>query len=154
MKILTKQLSANDIGMTGSHQAGILIPKIGGYLSFFPRLDSSVRNPSEIIEFVDDCGKSWSFRFIYYNNRKFGGTRSEYRLTRMTAFMRSHGVSVGDGLVLGRDGAAFSVRVVQGALPMSKKAASERTSDSSAGMKPSGRVALVFDSEWNLIEEY
>ena len=44
--------------------------------------------------------------FIYYNNRFFGGTRNEYRLTRMTQYMREHGIKAGDELVFFKDGDA------------------------------------------------
>ena len=36
MKSISKILSANDIGATGGHQAGILIPKDPRILGFFP----------------------------------------------------------------------------------------------------------------------
>lgn len=34
--------------------------------------------------------------YIYYNNRFFGGTRNEYRLTHMTAFLRASNAKTGD----------------------------------------------------------
>src|SRR5215469_7482404 len=42
---IRKTLSANDVGSTGAHQAGILIPKDPKILAFFPTLDASTKNP-------------------------------------------------------------------------------------------------------------
>lgn len=100
---ITKELSANDTGVTGAHQAGIHIPKNGRILSFFPHLDSNSKNPRIHLVFNDVDGKRWEFAFIYYNNLFFGGTRNEYRLTRMTPFIRQHGLRPGDFLTLSRD---------------------------------------------------
>ena len=90
---ISKVLSANDTGETGGHQAGLLIPKQERILSFFPSLDASTLNPRAHLQFEDDVGALWEFAFIYYNNGLFGGTRNEYRLTRMTRFMREAGTS-------------------------------------------------------------
>ena len=48
-------------------------------------------------------GGVWEFAFIYYNNRRFGGTRNEYRLTRMTRYIRQAGLVSGDDVILHRD---------------------------------------------------
>jgi hypothetical protein len=103
---IRKLLSPNDTGETGGHQAGILIPKDRRILDFFPDLDASQLNPRVHLPFVDDHGRRWEFAFIYYNNRFFGGTRNEYRLTRMTQYMREHGIKAGDELVFFKDGDA------------------------------------------------
>lgn len=100
MRRIAKILSANDTGETGGHQAGILVPKDRAILSFFPPLGSTTKNPRHHIFFKDETGKYWEFAFIYYNNRLFGGTRNEYRLTRMTPFMRQAGLRAGDELIL------------------------------------------------------
>ncbi|MGN6120553.1 MAG: EcoRII N-terminal effector-binding domain-containing protein [Rhodanobacter sp.] len=97
---IAKLLSANDTGETGGHQAGILIPRDEALLSFFPALDPAVLNPRCHIRFLDDSGTFWEFAFIYYNNKFFGGTRNEYRLTCMTKFIRQAGLVQGDDLVL------------------------------------------------------
>ena len=97
-----KVLSANDTGETGGHQAGILVPKGDpALLAFFPPLDASVQNPDARIEVVDDGGRLWKLRYIYYNNRLHAprGTRNEYRLTHLTRFLRDAGARVGDSLV-------------------------------------------------------
>lgn len=100
---ISKLLSANDTGETGGHQAGILIPKQGGILSFFPELNSSEYNPRCHLFFVDAGRERWKFAFIYYNNALSGkGTRNEYRLTHLTAYMRKHGLHAGDELILRR----------------------------------------------------
>lgn len=100
MKIIQriqKSLSANDIGETGSHQAGILIPKSAKVLSFFPELDRNEKNPRQTLYFFEEDGiTKWPFEFIYYNNRFFGGTRNEFRLTCMTPYMKSKNAKIGD----------------------------------------------------------
>jgi len=106
---ITKKLSANDAGETGGHQAGILIPKDEAILRFFPALDPREYNPRLHIRFTDTSGQAWTFAFIYYNNRFFGGTRNEYRLTCMTPFLRSHNLRAGDRLTLHRDGHSYRI---------------------------------------------
>ena len=59
--------------------------------------------------FVDDGGTFWEFAFIYYNNRFFDGTRNEYRLTRMTKYIRQAALAVGDEVILLRDGDRYCV---------------------------------------------
>ena len=102
-RTIRKTLSANDAGETGGHQAGILIPRDRRILSFFPPLNASERNPRSHIAFEDDTGTLWEFAFIYYNNRRFGGTRDEYRLTRMTRYIRQAALASGDEIILQRD---------------------------------------------------
>ncbi len=109
MKKIIKVLSPNDTGETGAHQAGILIPRKGELLSFFPELDSSVKNPRVSLSFEDPNGKSWSFNFIYYNNKLFGGTRNEYRLTSMTKFFRENNLKSGDSLIFTHEDMSYSV---------------------------------------------
>lgn len=99
-KTISKVLSANDTGETGGHQSGLLIPKEEQILSFFPTLDGSDFNPRAHLQFEDPEGKFWEFAFIYYNNKFFGGTRNEYRLTRMTKYIRQAGLKAGDEIVM------------------------------------------------------
>ena len=99
---IAKILSANDSGETGGHQAGLLIPKQERILSFFPQLDGSRLNPRAHLQFEDDTGTFWEFAFIYYNNRFLGGTRNEYRLTRMTGYIRKAGLVTGDEIRMHR----------------------------------------------------
>lgn len=111
-----KQLTANDTGETGGHQAGIHIPKSQTELiALLPPLDRSEKNPDAWLEMSDDSGTSWRFRYIYYNNKLHdeGGTRDEYRITHMTGFFRALGAVAGDTLVLsGRSGSvSYSVSV-------------------------------------------
>lgn len=99
---IEKILSANDTGETGGHQAGICVPKSPHILSFFPVLNGKLKNPREVLDITDDSGRVWAFAFIYYNNRFFGGTRNEYRLTGMTAFFRDFNLKAGDKIMLRR----------------------------------------------------
>ena len=149
MIALTKLLSANDTGETGSHQVGALIPKFGGFLRFFPHLDPSELNPSETLRFRDLYGGAWEFRFIYYNNRLFGGTRNEYRLTRMTGFLRRFRASPGDGLVLMRDEKGnYFADIHRGEEHVDPTPLPDR-SDAPAFFK---RINLVFDEDWKVFE--
>jgi len=100
---ITKHLSRNDTGETGAHQAGIVIPREPAILAFFPPLDPKEYNPRHHLSFEDSLGTKWKFSFIYYNNRLFGGTRNEYRLTCMTPFIRSQNLHAGDTIILFRD---------------------------------------------------
>ena len=101
---IRKVLTANDLGRTGGHQAGICVPKAPAILAFFPALSVAEKNPRAPLTFCDDDGVTrWRFVFIYYNNRLFGGTRNEYRLTCMTKYLRSKNTKVGDELVFSRD---------------------------------------------------
>jgi len=106
---ITKILSANDTGETGGHQAGVLVPKEKKILSFFPDLGKNRYNPRSHLVFTDKFGAKWEFTFIHYNNRLFGGTRNEYRLTGMTRFFREAGLLTGDEVILslGPDGRYF-----------------------------------------------
>lgn len=100
---ISKILSANDTGETGGHQAGILVPKDPRILGFFPVLPKDVKNPRLHLFFQDETDNQWEFAFIYYNGKLFGGTRNEYRLTRMTPYMRQSGLNAGDELILQRN---------------------------------------------------
>jgi Restriction endonuclease EcoRII, N-terminal len=104
---IEKVLSRNDTGETGGHQAGVLIPKNGEILSFFPELGISLKNPRHLITFHDHLGEQWSFSFIYYNNKFFGGTRNEYRLTGMTRYINAYNLKSCDILTLSRDAEGF-----------------------------------------------
>lgn len=101
---ITKTLSANDVGETGGHQAGILVPKDQNVLSFFPSLNPMEKNPRVTLTFREGDGITrWDFNFIYYNNSFFGGTRNEYRLTCMTKYLRARKACVGDVVFLSKD---------------------------------------------------
>ncbi len=99
---ITKVLSMNDTGETGGHQAGILVPRSGDVLRFFPDLGNEEKNPRAVMYFTDESGKTWKLNFIYYNNKYFDekGTRNEYRLTGMTAFFRQNSLKAGDSITL------------------------------------------------------
>ena len=99
---ISKVLTANDSGESGGHQAGILVPKEERFLSFFPPLERTEYNPRVVLRFEDQQGQFWKFSFIYYNNRFFGGTRNEYRLTHMTKFIRQSGLVAGDEILMHR----------------------------------------------------
>ena len=100
-----KRLSANDVGTTGGHQGGVLIPKgEKELLAMLPTLDQDVKNPDSWIECIDETGHTLKFRFVYYNNRLHdpGGTRNEYRITHMTSWFRDVGAQEGDEFEISR----------------------------------------------------
>lgn len=133
---ITKVLSANDTGETGGHQAGILVPRERRLLSFFPSLNKENYNPRAHLNFVDGSGAEWEFAFIYYNNKFFGGTRNEYRLTRMTRFIREAGLATGDEVILSRSDA--------GEYSIDFKRKSEAKHD--------GRGVLKLGSGWKIVD--
>lgn len=103
MQSYEKELTANDTGETGAHQAGIHIPKSQkDLLAFLPPLDPQFKNPDAWLEMRDDAGEVWRFRYIHYNNSLHdeGGTRDEFRITHMTGFFRAAGAVAGDTLVV------------------------------------------------------
>jgi len=104
-EMISKVLTANDVGTTGGHQAGITIPRSEEMLNFFPRLDSNVINPStEVRCFVHDGREPIVLRYIYYNGKLHGtSTRNEYRLTGLTKFFRDHEAATGDELIFRRE---------------------------------------------------
>ena len=115
-KTFNKTLSANDVGKTGGHQAGILIPKSEAeVLAFLPPLDPAIKNPDAWIECMDDGGLMRQFRFIYYNNKLHDptGTRNEYRITHMTGYFRDVAASEGDVFEISRhnDNPYYNIRV-------------------------------------------
>jgi hypothetical protein len=100
---IEKTLSANDTGETGGHQAGLCVPRDADVLAFFPKLDAGIKNPRAPIDVVDETGNEWTFSFIYYNNRFFGGTRNEYRLTCMTPYFKEFNLKAGDTILMRRE---------------------------------------------------
>lgn len=139
MNHIEKVLSANDTGETGGHQAGFLIPRDSRILDFFPKLDASIKNPRVVIDIVDEAGEEWTFNYIYYNNRKFGGTRNEYRLTGMTDFIRRHGLKAGDSITFTRvDPRTIKVTC--------------RRKDAVVQVSETGRKTLKLTGNWVVVE--
>lgn len=90
--------------------------------------------------FQDNVGREWEFAFIYYNNRLFGGTRNEYRLTRMTRYIREQGLLPGDEVLLTRDeNLSYSI-------------AARRQNQSAAKRDADGKVVLQLGRGWRIIE--
>lgn len=117
-KTFRKILSANDVGATGGHQAGILIPKSETeLLAFLPPLDASIKNPDAWINCLDESGAMRRFRFVYYNNRLHDatGTRNEYRITYMTGYFRETEARPGHTIELSREEGKrhYTVRIIR-----------------------------------------
>ncbi|WP_175653834.1 EcoRII N-terminal effector-binding domain-containing protein [Pseudomonas sp. Marseille-P9899] len=106
-KAFRKTLSANDVGSTGGHQGGILIPKSETeLLAFLPPLDPDTKNPNAWIDCEDETGKIRRFRLVYYNNKFHDerGTRNEYRITHMTKYLREVDAKEGEAIEIYRNG--------------------------------------------------
>ena len=102
-KSLYKVLTDNDIGITGSNQAGITVPrKDGELLDFFPELDLSKFNPETTIYCTDHSGVRWKMRYIFYNGKTFSpnkSTRNEYRITHTTKVLKKLAAKKDDLLI-------------------------------------------------------
>lgn len=143
-KRISKLLSVNDTGGNGSHQAGILVPKDKEILSFFPKLDATVKNPRAVLRFTDEAGSSWQFTFIYYNNKLVepNGTRNEYRLTGMTKFLRTANAHAGDSLIFTREEEGnYSIAVERA------KETFARVEMSDGGVK----IRIVASNSWHVV---
>jgi hypothetical protein len=109
-----KILTANDTGHSKSHQAGIHVPK-GKHdlLAFLPPLDARALNPSAWLNARDESGVIWRLRYIYYNNRlhSAGGTRDEFRITHLTAYMRAVGAAPGDRMTITGKPGSTEIRI-------------------------------------------
>ncbi len=135
---IEKILSANDLGITGSHQAGMLIPKQKDLLAFFPALDPDKANPRVTLHFTDSDNFSWKFNYIYYNNKLRGGTRNEYRLTSMTAYLRSCNLKPGDVIILQKEDGDYTIRY--------------RRQEAVNSCEDTGVVRLVLNDAWKIID--
>jgi hypothetical protein len=103
MLAIEKVLSENDLGLTNSHQAGFLIPKALVRQGLFESLSETNLNPRKRLKITEsDTGTEWHFTYIFYNNKFFGGSRSEYRLTGLASFLREHSLRPGDSIVFTR----------------------------------------------------
>ena len=112
---IAKQLTANDLGRTGGHQAGLHVPKDSPLIRFICNESRVEENPRVTLNLCDEeTGYICSATLIYYNNALRGGTRDEFRLTGTTTFLKSLGAEVGDEVVLKmEDGETFLVSLVK-----------------------------------------
>lgn len=103
MQSVEKILSENDLGLTNSHQAGFLIPKYLIKQGMFETLADQELNPRIRLKMTEkEIDQHWYFSYIYYNNKYFGGSRNEYRLTGLASFLREHSLRPGDAIVFTR----------------------------------------------------
>ena len=99
-KKISKILTKTDTGESGSHQSGPGITK--KFIDFFPDLPSvQKKNPHKEIDFKGR-DKTWTLKFIYYNNKFFGGTRNEHRLTLIKKYYKKYDLKSGDELILSK----------------------------------------------------
>jgi hypothetical protein len=99
---LIKVLSSNDVGSTGGHQSGVVIPKSVANGGFFPHLEPSSLNPRQTLSAIlHPSNKSITLNYIYYNGKLHEtSTRNEYRLTGISSFLKDVGAQEGDKLIL------------------------------------------------------
>lgn len=84
MSWIIKRLSGNDTGLTGGHQSGVYYPKTFFQHTFPEILTTKEMNPTLPIEecYFPDCDHTIRDLHVkYYNNKFFGGTRNELRIT-------------------------------------------------------------------------
>lgn len=96
--IYVKRLSGNDTGITGSHQAGVFLPKevVSGAL---PSLMTITEKNPEV--YITARLSSQNFpeqkvRGIYYNNKFHQGTRNEHRVTQWNTDVRNNPLQDGE----------------------------------------------------------
>lgn len=117
---LVKVLSSNDVGSTGGHQSGVVIPISIASGDFFPTLDSGVVNPRiQLDALVEATGKNFRMNFIYYNGKLHGSsTRNEFRLTGISTFLKDFAAQEGDRLVITKVGdLRYSLKVEPSSAP-------------------------------------
>jgi len=84
LDFVVKRLSGNDTGANGSHQVGIYLPREYFERSFPEICTTKRQNPKsgfETVFFPQYSLEASAVVATYYNNRFFGGTRNEFRLT-------------------------------------------------------------------------
>jgi restriction endonuclease EcoRII-like protein/HNH endonuclease len=107
-----KVLTDNDLGVTGGHQVGVLIPK--SEIAHFPPLDEDTLNPRVPTRLLWNGRVFKEGNFIHYNGKKFGKTRDEYRITPFTKRdFRDLGARTGDFLAFYHiAGTDFEIEIV------------------------------------------
>lgn len=76
-KAFCRFITANDVGSTGSHQAGFFIAKSGASL-LFDELGEKGANKEKVVKIKWQDDFTTDSRFVYYGR----GSRNEYRITR------------------------------------------------------------------------
>lgn len=142
-KTFSKILSANDVGATGGHQGGVLIPKSeADLISILPSLDPAVKNPDGWIECMDECRTVRRFRFVYYNNKLHdaNGTRNEYRITHMTSYFKEMLAREGDSFEISKNASDdhYKIQVV-------------RQKDIAVGQEAPQEIRIKIKSAWRRV---
>jgi predicted HNH restriction endonuclease len=132
-------LTANDVGATGSNQVGVAVKKSGPLIEFFPPLDKAAENPDVILHAHDaHSGERLEVRYVYYNNKIRGGTRNEYRLSRISSFLTRNKAIEGDVLVISKaDDGSFLFAI-------------ERLLDPSSGLGSIDYISTNLDDGWTI----
>ena len=94
-----KILSHNDLGLTGSHQSGILVPRSSPLATLIPQERRDEVNPRRILTpILTNISAPVTSSLIFYNNKARGGTRDEFRLTRTRWLVQQVEAQPGDVL--------------------------------------------------------
>lgn len=116
-----KTITRNDLGLTGSHQAGWALngPSAADKFEVFPTLSPSIKNDERQIHLLDPTGASWNLRYIYFNSKSSEAKpngRDEYRLTKGRSgqtpadLADSLGLRVGDKVIFTRSRGTIHVQ--------------------------------------------
>ena len=145
-KSFFKILSDNDVGETGSHQAGVAIPKSNKeLLDFFPFLNPNNKNPEAMITCIDPDQETWKMRFIYYNGKLSGAsTRNEYRITRTSKFIKVWGAKSGDQML-------FESTPHPGKYLISIKKQQSRNSSAKSPQAPLSKPTIIKLKGWHRV---
>ena len=137
--MIRKELTPNDLGLTGSHQVGIVVPKRFAISTFFPLLPYDDVNPRRVLTFIDaETGYEVSTNFIYYNNKRRGKTRDEFRMTGIATYCRSRHAEVGDSIIMKLlDDGRRTIAVLRATV-------AEKT-------PPDNRVTVVLSDKWVVV---
>lgn len=79
----------------------------------FPVLEDKIQNPRLLIKLIEiETDKNYLVNYIKYNNKKFGGTRYEYRITGVRGLLQHNLLRPGDSILfepidLGTFGVSF-----------------------------------------------
>ncbi len=84
----------------------MLIPKGDReFRIFLGELDGSIKNPRKTITCIEENGYALELQYIHYNNKfhDVTGTRNEFRLTCLTAYLRRSGARAGDEIEIAKE---------------------------------------------------
>jgi hypothetical protein len=105
-----------------------------------------LKNPREVIRALDESNHIWRLNYIFYNNKFFGGTRNEHRLTGISGFLRKASARAGDFVEISRneDSSLYTISLVRS---NDKDRSKKRTFKSKTRIVSIGNWEIVGDLE-------